>query len=102
MQIDQHALARHGAEIRLQQIQTEIVAINRLVPDLQIDRMLAQGVSLLRHRRKQAQSPRKHTMSAAQRKAVSVRMRRYWQSRREAKAKSAAQPVPQPNRKHRG
>ena len=73
-------LARSGAETALKQLQAEIIAIERTFPEL------AQGRRAVRQSLKKAKrSGRK--MSAAARKAVSARMKRYWAERRKAKAK---------------
>ena len=75
--------AVRGAEQRLQEIAAEAAAINRAFPELR-DRgarraVAATIVAAARGRR------RGHAnMSAAQRKAVSERMRKYWAARRES------------------
>jgi hypothetical protein len=76
-------LARLGARSRLEELQREEAAIRRAFPDL-----------FGRGRGRQAAAPaaaavgrrRRRGMSAAARKAVSVRMRKYWAERRKAKA----------------
>jgi hypothetical protein len=75
-------LARAGAELALKELRAEIIAIERTFPEL----------ALPRRRRALRQSlneatERTRTMSAAARKAVSERMKRYWAERRKAKAK---------------
>ena len=75
-------LARVGAEQALGQLRAEIIAIERAFPELR----LRQGRHALRRSAKQAAS-RTRQMSAAARKAVSVRMKRYWAERRKAKAR---------------
>ena len=75
-------LARSGAETALRQLRAEIVAIERAFPEL--------GLPRTRRRvRRAVASGTKRTrkMSAAARKAVSQRMKRYWAERRKAKAK---------------
>jgi hypothetical protein len=67
-------LARLGAKARLEEIRQEEAAIRAAFPDLFGGRS-ATGVKRRRRR----------TMSAAARKAVSERMRRYWADRRKAK-----------------
>jgi hypothetical protein len=64
MSIDLQALAQEGAKIRLQQIAEEAEAIRQAFPDL-----IHNGSG----------------MSAAQREAVSERMRAYWAKRRAEK-----------------
>jgi hypothetical protein len=75
-------LARTGAEVTLQRLRAEIIAIERAFPELR----LPQGRRALRRSLKNA-TTRTRTMSAAARKAVSARMRRYWAERRKAQAK---------------
>jgi len=75
-------LARVGAEEALRQLRAEIIAIERAFPELK----LTKGRRALRQSIKQATS-RTRQMSAAARKAVSVRMKRYWAERRKAKAR---------------
>jgi hypothetical protein len=72
-------LARTGAETALKRLRAEITAIERTFPEL------ASG----RRRRRVARRAAKRTrnMSAAARKAVSARMKRYWAERRKAQAK---------------
>lgn len=70
--------ARLGAEARLSELELERAAILRSFPDLA--RRGTRGGS-------SAAAPRRRSnMSAAARKAVSVRMKKYWASRRKAKA----------------
>ena len=75
-------LARTGAEVTLQRLRAEIVAIERTFPELR----LPAGRRALRKSFKQVRA-RTRTMSAAARKAVSARMKRYWAERRKAQAK---------------
>jgi hypothetical protein len=75
-------LARVGAETVLKQLRTEIVAIERTFPELALSkrrRQLRKSVAEVRTRTRR--------MSAAARKAVSARMKRYWAERRKAKAR---------------
>jgi hypothetical protein len=74
-------LARLGARSRLEEIRREEAAIRRTFPDLfGRGRGRQAGVAPGRRRR---------GMSAAARKAVSIRMRRYWAKRRQEKAAKA-------------
>lgn len=75
-------LARTGADVTLKRLRAEISAIERAFPELR----LAQGRRAARRSLKAATS-RTRTMSAAARKAVSARMKRYWAERRKAQAK---------------
>jgi hypothetical protein len=75
-------LARTGADVTLKRLRAEIVAIERAFPELR----LPQRRREVRQAIKTA-TTRTRTMSAAARKAVSARMRRYWAERRKAQAK---------------
>jgi hypothetical protein len=75
-------LARAGAELTLKRLRAEIIAIERTFPEL----TLAKGRRVLRRSVRTA-AIRTRKMSAAARKAVSARMKRYWAERRKAKAK---------------
>ena len=74
-------LARTGAETTLNQLRAEIVAIERTFPELALPNRQQIGHSIERVTRGTKR------MSAAARKAVSLRMKRYWAERRKAKAK---------------
>jgi hypothetical protein len=90
-----HSLARLGAVHRLAQLREEINQIHFQFPDLRaphrakgyaqpLDETAALGESDAPG--KTATRPRRRrTMSAAQRKAVSARMKKYWAQRRKAK-----------------
>ena len=68
-------LARVGAQARLEELRAEEAAIRRGFPDLAAKGRPAKG------------GRRRSRMSAAARKAVSERMKKYWAERRKAKAK---------------
>jgi hypothetical protein len=74
--------ARLGAAVRLRQLDAERREIHRAFPDLQ-RRKSANGDAAV-------QGPRKRTwkLSAAQRKAISERMRKTWAARRSAPERS--------------
>lgn len=75
-------LARGGAEEALRRLRAEVVAIERTFPELKLPqgrRALRRSLNDTRRRTKQ--------MSAAARKAVSARMKRYWAERRKAQAR---------------
>lgn len=74
-------LARRGAEVALKELRAEIVAIERTFPELG----LADGRRSLR--RSGQVTKRTRRMSAAARKAISQRMKKYWAERRKARAK---------------
>lgn len=75
-------LARSGAETVLKQLRAEIIAIERTFPELAIPQKRRAVRDAFQKARK-----RVRTMTAAERKAVSDRMRKYWAERRKAKAK---------------
>jgi hypothetical protein len=75
-------LAVKGAQQALRELQAEIVAIERAFPELKLP-----GIRRNVRRSVGRVARRARTMSSAARKAVSVRMRRYWAERRKAKAK---------------
>jgi hypothetical protein len=75
-------LARAGAATVIKELRAEIIAIERTLPELALPskrRAVAQSVRRVEQRASQ--------MSAAARKAVSARMKKYWAERRKAKAK---------------
>jgi hypothetical protein len=81
-------LARIGAEHRYQELKAEIAALRKYFPELargsrvkqpQIDMSSEPAAMIDRPRRK------RRRMSAAARKAVSLRMRNYWAARRAGK-----------------
>jgi hypothetical protein len=75
-------LARVGAEVTLRRLRAEIVAIERTFPEL----ALPARRRAVRRAVKQAQT-RTRTMSAAARRALSERMKRYWAERRKARSR---------------
>jgi hypothetical protein len=75
-------LARHGAESVLNQLRAEIIAIERTFPEL----ALAGKRRAVREAFQKARR-RVRAMTAAEKKAVSERMKKYWAERRKAKAK---------------
>jgi hypothetical protein len=75
-------MAKQGAAEALKRLRAEIVAIERTFPEL----------ALPKHRRAvrrtlRTVAPRAKKMSAAARKAVSERMKKYWAERRKAKVR---------------
>jgi hypothetical protein len=75
-------LARAGAEAALKELRAEIIAIERTFPELGLPRRRHQAGAAVN---RVVKSTRR--MSAATRKAISQRMKRYWEERRKAKAK---------------
>jgi hypothetical protein len=76
-------LAQLGAGARLAELERERAALLRLFPGLRAAtrRSSSDGTTATRRKRR--------GMSAAERKAVSIRMKRYWAQRRKAKAAKA-------------
>jgi hypothetical protein len=74
--------ARGGAETALKQLRAEIIAIERTFPELALPGKRDAITRTLKNARKRGRQ-----MSADARKAVSVRMKKYWAERRKAKAK---------------
>ena len=76
-------LARVGAKARLEELRQEEAAIRKAFPDLFSGRGRQRTMAAAA-----SAAPKKRShMSAAARKAVSARMKRYWAARRSAKAK---------------
>lgn len=73
-------MARAGAESMLKQLRAEVAAIERTFPEL------AEGRKSVRRSVTRARK-RTRKMSAAAKKAISQRMKKYWAERRKAKAK---------------
>jgi hypothetical protein len=94
MNMDMKSFARVGAQARLAELQQEIERINRAFPTLRKGKPA-------RVARKQSPQPEqvstrtRKPMSAAAKKAVGERMKKYWAARRKAKLAPAAQPVAQ-------
>ena len=82
-----YRLARLGAEARLTALEAERIAILGRFPDL----AAVQAASASQPARRQTGrgGRRRHRMSAAARRAVSVRMKKYWANRRKSKSKNA-------------
>ena len=79
---DLRGYARDGARARAEELKAELAQIYRLFPDLRGDgtRGGRRAAGLGRRGR------RRKAMTAAQKKAVSLRMKKYWASRRKAQA----------------
>ena len=85
--VELKGLARLGAKARLEELRREEAAIRRAFPDLfrgrgRSEAVAGDGAAAAGGRRR-----RRSRMSAAARKAVSVRMKKYWASRRKTTAK---------------
>ena len=74
-------LARSGAEALLRQLRAEVIAVERTFPELALP---AKRRAVRRSIEKAERRGRE--MSAAARRAVSRRMKKYWAERRKAKA----------------
>lgn len=74
---DLKELARLGAENRVTELNAELAEIYRAFPELRSGRAAATAGASTRRTR----TP----MTAAQKKAVSIRMKKYWASRRKEK-----------------
>jgi hypothetical protein len=83
---DLRRLARLGAAARLEELRREEAAIRQSFPEL-----FHPATRPVARRSKAAETaapaPRRNHMSAAARKAVSERMKKYWAGRRKAKGK---------------
>ena len=86
-QAELRALALVGARARLMTLRTEIASLVRLFPELGRGNQLKAGSETAGVRKRRKKPGRKHPMSAAERKAVSERMRKYWAERRAARGK---------------
>lgn len=92
-QVDMNDLAARGAVVRLAELRAEIDALRAAFPGLEDASANGNGMpaSTSRGRRGRAvtgsDGPRRRrpAMSAAQRKAVSARMKKYWADRRKAR-----------------
>jgi hypothetical protein len=90
MPIDMKALARAGAEARISELLAEIGEIRKAFPGLKPatagrrpGRGSARAVSVASSSKRRKRKP----MSAAQKKAVGIRMKKYWSQRRKAEQK---------------
>jgi len=90
MTIDMKSLAREGAKARLWQLETEKNQLLVAFPDLRDnDQSLPTSEGGRRRRRR--------VMTIAERRSVSVRMKKYWAGRRKNNGASASEPT-QPKR----
>ena len=78
---DLREYARDGARARAEELKAELAKIYRVFPDLR-------GGAAERRKaaRPARRARRRKAMTAAERKAVSLRMKKYWASRRKAQA----------------
>jgi hypothetical protein len=82
--LDIREYARRGAQARATELREELANIYRAFPELHRSEQAVDDERSRRTRR--GRKP----MGAAQRKAVSQRMRKYWSAKRKAKSKAAA------------
>jgi hypothetical protein len=77
-------LAKRGAELRHQELKAEIVSLVKLFPHLRRGwgDPLSAGVETVK---RAVRRRRRREMSEAARKAVSMRMKKFWAARRKAK-----------------
>ncbi len=81
-------LARKGARHRLEELQAEIAALVKDFPHLAEEAGTALGTAVGKTEAQVRRSVRRgRTMSAAARKAVSERMKKYWAARRAGRKK---------------
>ena len=79
--IELRSLALVGARARLAALQGELASLLATFPELRGAKVSAADGSLFKRKK----PGRKHPMSAAEKKAVSERMRKYWADRRAGK-----------------
>jgi hypothetical protein len=75
-------LAKNTAAATLNRLRAEVIAIERTFPELALSKRRRAVKRSIKGARK-----RTREMSAAARKALSARMKKYWAERRKAKAK---------------
>jgi len=80
-------LALVGARAKLLTLRAEMASLVRLFPELGRGSQAKSSGAELGLTKRRKKPGRKHPMSAAERRAVSERMRKYWAERRAAKAK---------------
>lgn len=78
--LDLKEYARRGAEARVAELTSELASIYRAFPGLRARR----GAAVAEASGERTASRHRKPMTAAQKKAVSIRMKKYWASRRKA------------------
>jgi hypothetical protein len=81
MAIDMKALARTGAAQRVAELRAELAQIERAFPGLGSGRGSAVAIGIAPVRPRRTRKP----MTAAQKRAVGIRMKKYWAARRKEK-----------------
>ena len=94
MDIDIRAYAKIGAQARLDALTAEINSIKRAFPALGRATPGKARTEAEADGRQPARAPRRRRMSAAAKKAVGERMKRYWAAKRKAGAGADAGPQP--------
>jgi hypothetical protein len=86
MQIDMKGFARAGAQVRLAELMAEIKVIHRAFPGLDGGKPGGRRSNITTDGDGPKDAPvrRRRRMSAAERKAVGERMKKYWAARRKA------------------
>ena len=90
---DINSYARRGAEVRISELTQELESIYSAFPDLRTGgrgrrgRRAAAATASPGGAAPVARKRRRRGMSAAQKRAVSLRMKKYWAERRKAKEK---------------
>jgi hypothetical protein len=84
---DMKQFARRGAEARVAELNAELVEIYRAFPDMRRRRSPSASAAADSHTGSPSRRRRRKGMTAAQKRAVSIRMKKYWAERRSAKAK---------------
>src|SRR5437764_374002 len=86
-------LAKRGAEARIQELQAEIKSLTQIFPHLRYGAAVSPAMpDTVEDGKSRGRRRRRSKMSAAARKAVSDRMKKYWAKRKSAK-KSRRRPV---------
>jgi hypothetical protein len=85
--LDLKQFARRGAEARVAELNAELAQIYRAFPDMRRRRLQSAGAAADSQTGSLSRRRRRKGMSAAQKKAVSIRMKKYWAGRRKAQTK---------------
>ena len=81
---DLRQYARRGAEARVAELNAELSQIYRLFPEMRRRRVPAANAAVNSQTETLPRRRRRRGMTAAQRRAVSARMKKYWAARRKA------------------
>lgn len=83
--LDLREYARRGAQARAIELRAELASIYRTFPELR----RAESAGVAERKPSRRARGRRKPMTDAQKKAVGVRMRKYWAARRKDKGKAA-------------